>query len=1338
MKKTNTPKIVKPVDTNFSTPTANHNTKGSKSSETFLQSEKRYRELFANSLMAISIVDLDGNLVQANEAYARMYGYESAQEMLDLNVNVRQFYASPYKRSEVLQYMHEDKNMEAREIEVVRRDGTHIFVLVSASVIHDESGKPVYYQANHIDITERKNLEKDLNENETLFTTLFHYSPIPISLSEIDTENWIEVNEAFLKVTGYSRHEVIGHSFRDINLWKNIADREKMRSLLKSQGYIKSFEVEINKKDGSSGTMLISVEIVKISDKPYMLISGNEVTEIKHAEAALKQSNELFTLYLQHSPLYTYIKEVTSTESRVVVASKNFADMIGVDASEMVGKTMEELFPKEFAAQMTADDWNVIANEKELNLEENLNNRNYYSIKFPIKLGGKKMLAGYTIDITEQKKAEETLRKSEELFRQIFEYAIIGKCTIGTDGKFQKANKAMQDIFGYSEAELQKLTFNDVTYPEDISTRNSRFDLLINGKLEKVNFEKRYLSKSGKIIWGLVSTTAIMDSENKAQYLISQFVDITERKQVEEALKLSEARLTRAELASLSGNWELHLDSNLVISSEGSRKVYGIEGEQMDYEAIKEFTMPEYRLVIDNAFKNLIKHNKPYNLDFKIKKANTGEIRNIHSEATFDKEKQIVFGIIQDITERKMAEATFNDIIEKNPMSIQIVDAEGHTLMTNPANTLLFGSPPPPDFSIFGDLQKRYPHVKKHIELAKSGQVVHLPDILYNTHDISPELPDNPKWIRAIIFPLKDSAGKPERFVLMHEDITEHKRADEQVINLNRTYALISEINQMIVRIDNRDDIFKLSCRIAHEVGKFKMAWIGLVDNKTKELRPYIWDGEDGEYLKKIKISVEDVPEGRGPSGVVMRKGKHIICNDIENDPVMHPWRKEALKRGYRSSIALPIVVKGKVIAAYTLYANVPEFFDDKEIELLDDVAKDISFALEAIEIKKEREQAKEALKDSESKYQFIVENTDDLLWTMNADLKFEYISPSVTKLMGYTVDEHIKHTLDDFLTPESAQMVKEEFINGMIHLKNKEYQKLRDRADLELEYIRKDKSTGYGFTSMIMERDKQYQLKKIRGRTFDITERKLIEKYNEMGREVLQILNEPTPWQQSIEDVLAALKKGTEFSAVGIRLQNGDDYPYYAQQGFSEEFIKTENSLKGRTAGGMVCVDKAGNASLECTCGLVISGKTNPNHPLFTKGGSFWVNNSYPLLEIPPEEDPRLRPRNICIHQGYASFALIPLKNHERIIGLIQLNDKRKDRFTLNSVQMLEGIASHIETAMRRKQAEEDLQIKMDELMRFHHLTVGRELKMIELKKEINTLLKQLGMEEKYNIVDE
>ncbi len=207
-----------------------------------------------------------------------------------------------------------------------------------------------------------------------------------------------------------------------------------------------------------------------------------------------------------------------------------------------------------------------------------------------------------------------------------------------------------------------------------------------------------------------------------------------------------------------------------------------------------------------------------------------------------------------------------------------------------------------------------------------------------------------------------------------------------------------------------------------------------------------------------------------------------------------------------------------------------------------------------------------------------------------------------------------------------------------------------------------------------------------------DITGRKQAEARQGITRDILHILNESGDLGEALQHVLTILKTRTGFDAAGIRLQDGDDFPYIAQLGFPDEFLLKEASLLARNTNGGICRNPDGTVCLECTCGLVISGQTDPADPFFTKGGSFWTNDSFPLLELPPGEDPRWHPRNECIYQGYASVALIPIKAKNSIIGLIQLNDHRKGCFILETVEKFEGFAAHIGAALLRKQAEEAL----------------------------------------------
>jgi PAS domain S-box-containing protein len=207
-----------------------------------------------------------------------------------------------------------------------------------------------------------------------------------------------------------------------------------------------------------------------------------------------------------------------------------------------------------------------------------------------------------------------------------------------------------------------------------------------------------------------------------------------------------------------------------------------------------------------------------------------------------------------------------------------------------------------------------------------------------------------------------------------------------------------------------------------------------------------------------------------------------------------------------------------------------------------------------------------------------------------------------------------------------------------------------------------------------------------------DITERKREERYQNLSAEILGVLNEALGVHDAISRILAAIKLETGFDAVGIRLRSGDDFPYFVQNGFSPDFLLTENTLVAHDENGDLCRDQNGNVTLECTCGLVLSGQADPASPLFTKDGSFWTNNSLSLLDLPANQDPRLHPRNKCMYQGYCSMAIIPIRANREIVGLLQLNDRNKDRFTLEQIHFFEGISASIGVALTRKQQEDAL----------------------------------------------
>jgi PAS domain S-box-containing protein len=186
-------------------------------------------------------------------------------------------------------------------------------------------------------------------------------------------------------------------------------------------------------------------------------------------EGTLRETNELFALLMRYSPVYVFIVEVTPTHIMVLQASDNFINMVGVSGSEMVGKSMEEIFPPEFAAKIIADDRAVVASGEVLRIVEELNGRWYSTIKFPLVQGDKTVLAGFTIDITESRQKEDSLKASEAKFRSLVENSNDVIFVLDGSGNFVFISPAWEKHFGILVAEVVGQSFIPFIHPDDVT-----------------------------------------------------------------------------------------------------------------------------------------------------------------------------------------------------------------------------------------------------------------------------------------------------------------------------------------------------------------------------------------------------------------------------------------------------------------------------------------------------------------------------------------------------------------------------------------------------------------------------------------------------------------------------------------------------------------------------------------------------------------------------------------------------------------------------------------------------------------------------------------------------
>lgn len=207
-----------------------------------------------------------------------------------------------------------------------------------------------------------------------------------------------------------------------------------------------------------------------------------------------------------------------------------------------------------------------------------------------------------------------------------------------------------------------------------------------------------------------------------------------------------------------------------------------------------------------------------------------------------------------------------------------------------------------------------------------------------------------------------DDTGRPTHIAGTVQDITERKRAEERLRRLNRTYEMLSQINQLIVRERDPQAILERACRIAVDNGGFKLAWIGLRASAGELLKLVAQAGATPDTLAILDHLFGDPQQGCTFTDRALETGRHAVCNDIARDPLAAAWRAAALERGYRAMVALPVTVAGQPVGTFNLYASDAEFFDAEELRLLDELAADIGFALENSQRETERRAGEERL----------------------------------------------------------------------------------------------------------------------------------------------------------------------------------------------------------------------------------------------------------------------------------------------------------------------------------------------------------------------------------------
>ena len=682
------------------------------------------------------------------------------------------------------------------------------------------------------------------------------------------------------------------------------------------------------------------------------------------------------------------------------------------------------------------------------------------------------------------------LEGSEKKYNFLFELSVDGIIVADLNGIITDCNTAACKIFGYSKQELIGKSYHIIWPDEQKHLLPAK--IIRDTKTGDRLIDRTYVKKDGTILYAEVYTKLI--DINGISNVIVHIRDVTDKKQAQKAIAKSEEKYRNLFERSLAGIFRATTDGQIIECNAEYLKVLGYNSiddiKKISTKSI--YADPRDR---EKLIELLRERKEVKDYVMKLKKKDGSYVwvyDNVSLIYDEDLKKEVLFGTMVDITAQKEAEKEIELLahsLESISECISITDENNIILYVNNAFVKTYGYSKEEligrDISIVQPQPQEVPGIRSDIlNLTKKGG---WKGELINKRKDGSEFP---VYLSTSI--VKDSENNAIALIGVAMDITERKRAEEEIYRLNRIYTLLSNINQALVRIKDKRQLFETACKIAIDDGKFKMSWIVLFDEQSGELKVEYSHGFDDGYLDEVIMNKKNYPNGIKPISELIAAGKALIFNDIEKLDANLFWRQQALKRGYKSNIIFPLKVFGNIIGIYSLFSDQAGFFEEKEIKLLEEMSEDISFALETMELEKKR-------KESESLFYTLADNSPVGIFRTNASGYTTYVNPKWCQLAGMKAEEALGDGWLKAVHHEDRKRVSDSW-----HLATEE----KKSSITEYRFLRPDGSIAWVMGQAIPELNSNGQINGYIGTITDITNIKLYEHELIKAKEVAEKAN--------------------------------------------------------------------------------------------------------------------------------------------------------------------------------------------------------------------------------------